>query len=198
VTPDEIQALLRRQAQQLDDLEHTVTDLRATSNPPAGPAQDQAAPFLYSSLPEFVEAVIAPLYAKHGTSGGGWCTSWWAHEEARVRLGAIWRAWETLRLDPSIGIARWLRDVADPQMDRLRDPDQGPFTACGDRHLLPDPRFHWSRPPPASGSTYRPDPDTPCCIFQASSSLTSPTADTAGLVAGRRRARSGRAREASR
>jgi len=50
-----------------------------------------------------------------------------------------WRAWETLRLDPSIGIARWLRDVADPQMDRLRDPDKGPFTACGDRHLLPDP-----------------------------------------------------------
>jgi len=55
-----------------------------------------------------------------------------------VRLGAIWRAWETLRLDPSIGIARWLRDVADPQMDRLRDPDRGPFTACGDRHLLPE------------------------------------------------------------
>jgi len=75
VTPDEIQALLRRQAQQLDDLERTVADLRATANPPAGPAQDQAAASLYSSLPEFVEAVIAPLYAKHGTSGGGWCAS---------------------------------------------------------------------------------------------------------------------------
>ncbi len=40
---------------------------------------------------------------------------------------------------PSTGIARWLRDVADPQMDRLRDPDRGPFVACGDRHLLPPP-----------------------------------------------------------
>ncbi len=139
MTPAEVQALLTRQAQQLDDLEHTVADLRATGNPPAGPAQGEAVAFLYGSLPEFVEAVLAPLYAKHGTSGGGWCASWWAHEEARVRLGAVWRAWETLRLDPSIGIARWLRDVADPQMDRLRDPDQGPFTACGDRHLLPDP-----------------------------------------------------------
>ena len=127
-------------------------------------------PFLYGSLPEFVEAVIAPLYAKHGTSGGGWCASWWAHEEARVRLGAIWRAWETLRLDPSIGIARWLRDVADPQMDRLRDPDRGPFTACGDRHLLPDP-LPLQQPPadsweersdktPKHHSASRPDKET--------------------------------------
>ncbi len=54
-----------------------------------------------------------------------------------VRLPAVWRAWESLRLDPAIGIARWLRDVADPQMDRLRNPDEGPFVACGDRHLLP-------------------------------------------------------------
>jgi len=139
VTPAEVQALLTRQAQQLDDLEHTVADLRDAGDPLAGPAEGQAVAFLYGSLPEFVEAVLAPLYAKHGTSGGGWCANWWAHEEARVRLGAIWRAWETLRLDPSIGIARWLRDIADPQMDRLRDPDRGPFTAWGDRHLLPDP-----------------------------------------------------------
>jgi len=45
--------------------------------------------------------------------------------EARVRLHAVWRAWESLRLDPAIGIARWLRDVADPQMDRLRNPEPG-------------------------------------------------------------------------
>jgi len=44
---------------------------------------------------------------------------------------------EGLRLDPAIGIARWLRDVSDSQMDRLRNPDQGPFVACCDRHLLP-------------------------------------------------------------
>jgi len=30
-------------------------------------------------------------------------------------------------LEPTTGIARWLRDVADPQMDRLRDRDRGPF-----------------------------------------------------------------------
>jgi len=58
---------------------------------------------------------------------------------ALLRLGAVWRAWETLRHNLSIGIARWLRDIADPQMDRLRDPDRGPFTACGDHHLLPEP-----------------------------------------------------------
>ena len=156
MTPAEIQALLTRQAQQLDDLEHTVADLRATGNPSAGPAQGQAVPFLYGSLPEFVEAVLAPLYAKHGTSGGRWCASWWKHEEARVRLGAIWRAWETLRLDPSIGIARWLRDIADPQMDRLRDPDRGPV------HRLRRPlsayyptRSHYNNPQPTPGRSVR-------------------------------------------
>jgi len=140
VTPEEMSVLLQRHAQQLDDLEHTVADLRAAQagqTPPAGPEGEAGPPFACASLPEFVETVIAPLYARHGTSSGGWCPSWWEHQEARVRLHAVWRAWESLRLDPSLGIARWLRDVADPQIDRLRDPDRGPFAACGDRHLQP-------------------------------------------------------------
>ncbi len=58
--PAEVQALLTRQAQQLDDLEHTVADLRATGNPSAGPAEGQAVPFLYGSLPEFVESGHRP------------------------------------------------------------------------------------------------------------------------------------------
>jgi len=154
VTPAEVQALLTRQAQQLSDLEHTVADLRATGTPPAGPAEGQAVPFLYGSLPEFVEAVVAPLYAKHGTSGGGWCASWWAHEEARVRLGAVWRAWETPRLDPSIGIAWWLRDVADPQMDRLRDPAEARSPPAAIATYSPT-RSHYSNPQPTPGRSVR-------------------------------------------
>lgn len=32
-----------------------------------------------------------------------WCSSWWAHTEAVSRLSALWRAWETLRLDAGPG-----------------------------------------------------------------------------------------------
>jgi len=140
VTPTEMEVLLQRHTQQLDDLEHTAADLQAaqaSQTLPDAAASEAGPPFACASLPEFVEAVIAPLYARHGTSSGGWCPSWWEHQEARVRLHAVWRAWESLRLDPSLGIARWLRDIADPQIDRLRDPDRGPFAACGDRHLQP-------------------------------------------------------------
>ena len=79
---------------------------------------------------EFVEHVIAPLYAQHLTGNGTWCASWWDHDDALVRLEAVWCAWEALRLEPTTGIARWLRDVADPQVDR--DRDRGPFRACGE------------------------------------------------------------------
>jgi len=122
------------------NLEHTVPDLQAAQagqTPLAAPAGKASAPFACGSLPEFVEVVIAPLYARHQQRG--WCPNWWEHQEVRVRLHALWRAWESLRLNPSIGIARWLRDIADPQMDQLRDPDRGPFVTCGARHLQPPP-----------------------------------------------------------
>ncbi len=140
MTPAEVEAILERQSQQLDDLEHTVADL-LTSQSKAGSAvpDEPAAPFQWSSLPEFVEHVIAPLYAAHLVSGSGWCQQWYAHVEARIRLGAVWRAWETLRLDPHVGMARWLRDVADPQMDR----------AAGTERPVPG---LW-RPAPSSGPT---------------------------------------------
>ena len=80
-TPEEIAAVLTRQAQQLDDLEHTVADLRATLAGTAAATED-ATPFHYAALPAFVEAVIAPLYAAHSTDAGGWCARWWDHDEA--------------------------------------------------------------------------------------------------------------------
>ena len=46
-----------------------------------------------------------------------------------IRLEALWRAWEHLRLDPSTGMSVWWRDHADHHMSVLMDPE-GPFAAA--------------------------------------------------------------------
>lgn len=58
-----------------------------------------------------------------------WCSSWWAHTEAVSRLNALWRAWETLRLDPGTGMSDWWRIHADPTMRALFY-NNGPFKGC--------------------------------------------------------------------
>ena len=47
-----------------------------------------------------------------------------------IRLEALWRAWEHLRLDPATGMSVWLRDHADHHMGVLLSSD-GPFKGCG-------------------------------------------------------------------
>ncbi|MFC3690357.1 DUF4913 domain-containing protein [Aquipuribacter hungaricus] len=95
----------------------------------ASPEED--APQLYFPTVEvFVRELLAPTYrrsldGRHRT----WCPQWWRHAEAIVRLDALWRAWEHLRLEPALGISVWLRDHADPHMATLLDPD-GPFKGC--------------------------------------------------------------------
>lgn len=58
-----------------------------------------------------------------------WCSSWWAHTEAVSRLSALWRAWETLRMDEGTGMADWWRNHADPTMRALFY-SKGPFKGC--------------------------------------------------------------------
>ena len=54
--------------------------------------------------------------------------------EARLRLEALWRSWEALRLDPALGIATWLTNYADPQLAALLH-RSGTFARCTpDRH----------------------------------------------------------------
>ncbi|MDE9366558.1 DUF4913 domain-containing protein [Luteipulveratus sp. YIM 133132] len=85
----------------------------------------------FPTLPDFVEWV-ATVYRRpveHG-SGLAWCPRWWCHAEAVSRLDALWRAFESLRLDPALGMASWWRDHADYQLAALTDGD-GPFKGCG-------------------------------------------------------------------
>jgi hypothetical protein len=102
---DDLRATLRRLETDLEDL--AVSGL-------VGPARSGA-----------------PSTTRYPTLGGEtrWCPRWHDHVEAVVRLEAIWRAWEVLRLDPGTGIATWLTTVADPQVAQLLS-SSGPFAQC--------------------------------------------------------------------
>ncbi|MDR3070548.1 MAG: DUF4913 domain-containing protein [Propionibacteriaceae bacterium] len=43
-----------------------------------------------------------------------------------IRIEALWRAWEHLRLAIALGLSVWYRDHADPHLSVLMDPN-GPF-----------------------------------------------------------------------
>lgn len=87
----------------------------------------------YETLDQFVEGYIAHIYNRKRVGAANfWCRKWWAHPEAVARLGALWHAWEYLRLaEPSEGIARWFVQYADPIMRELTSPE-GTFKLCKD------------------------------------------------------------------
>jgi len=102
----------------------------------AGGSGEPEAPIVpfFGSLLEFVVEHFCPVYARNTSPTVRWCASWWDHAEAIYRLEALWRSWETYRLEPRLGIASWLREFCDPQLRELTSPT-GPFASCtADRH----------------------------------------------------------------
>jgi hypothetical protein len=100
-----------------------------------------AASNFYPDVAAFVAGFLAPVFAREWheqDTERRWCSSWWLHTEAVVRLEALWKAWETLRHDPGTGASSWLRDHADPTLQALTHP-LGPFARCkpGRHHTLP-------------------------------------------------------------
>jgi len=85
---------------------------------------------VYGSLEDFLAGYLLAVY-RRAVSGSAttWCAQWWRHSEAWIRLDALWRSWEYLRLDPATGMSVWLRDHADPHMAVLLSAD-GPFKGC--------------------------------------------------------------------
>ena len=73
---------------------------------------------LYDAVEPWVDEWFAPTFGPR-LGFDQWCPQWWEHAEAVVRLEALWRAWELLRLDPALGMATWLRDYLEPQWDVL-------------------------------------------------------------------------------
>lgn len=86
----------------------------------------------YGSVDEFVREYLRNVYRRaiNGRSRV-WAARWWEYDEAVIRLEALWRSWEHLRMDPSTGMSVWWRDHADHHMAVLLDPD-GPFSSAAD------------------------------------------------------------------
>ncbi|WP_306332261.1 DUF4913 domain-containing protein [Streptomyces sp. KL118A] len=103
--------------------------------------EEQRATTVFGSLQEFVTEYVVAVAARRTDDGSHvWCPSWWAHAEAIARLSALWRAFEYLCADPSLGLSNWWLHHADPHLAVLLSPD-GPFHACGgpDGHRAPEP-----------------------------------------------------------
>ena len=96
----------------------------------------------YADVYEFVHEFLIHIYARHVSRQNThfrWCPHWYLHPEAVSRLDALWKAFERLRQDPTIGPATWWRDYTDPTMLALTAPD-GPFTECTlEQHATPPP-----------------------------------------------------------
>jgi hypothetical protein len=113
-------------------------------NQPASDGHSQAEPepeLVYKNPVEFFVELLSPSYVREVNEGAAftWCPEWYKHPEAYIRIEAIWRAWEHLRLEPALGASTWWLNHADPHMRILMD-KEGPFKKCAyDGHKPPTP-----------------------------------------------------------
>ncbi|UXX94718.1 DUF4913 domain-containing protein [Streptomyces sp. AD2-2] len=110
-------------------------------DPPPGSPLSAPHLILYLEGPEYARTLrnltlwthrlLLPVYGREVTSSAPWCSRWWAHTEAVVRLHGLWLAWAELTGPGSdmVGPAKWHRDHLVPVMYSLRDP-MGPFAGC--------------------------------------------------------------------
>lgn len=136
---DELAARLARIEQTVEALdEASAWDMPAAGGPAGQPADDVAAAGpVCADVGEWVDLVFRPTFSRPFGGDLRWCPRWQEHDEAVLRLEALWRAWEQLRLDPTMGMATWLRDHLDPQLAVLFS-QRGPFARCTtDRHEVP-------------------------------------------------------------
>jgi hypothetical protein len=137
-TDEATQARITRLQTRIDQLEEAFDHLTAGAQPDGG-QHEQVEDLFYSSTEEWVAEYFAPMFARSLGGEHRWCPRWWDHAEAISRLEALWRSWETLRLDPALGIAVWFRDHLDHQLPVLLG-SRGPFAKCtAQRHDPPRP-----------------------------------------------------------
>lgn len=108
----------------------------------------EAPPLYYSSLDKFVEEMICNVFHRQvgERASRRWSAEWWRSAEAIIRLEALWRSWEHLRLDPATGMSTWLRDHADYHLGILMSPE-GPFAKSTNQAKYGEP-LPFTPPPP--------------------------------------------------
>lgn len=94
------------------------------------PAEPEEPTLFYGSTDDFVREYLRYAYARR-IDGATlvWAAEWWRYDEAVIRLEALWRSWEHLRLDAATGMSVWFRDHADHHMALLMS-SSGPFAAA--------------------------------------------------------------------
>ena len=112
------------------------------------PAPEPPPRLYYATVDDFVREFLCPTFRRPIGPGSPlrWSGRWWESAEAIIRLDAIWRAWETLRLDAGTGMSVWLKDHADYHLAILMSPT-GPFRNSEDLAKITEPLPY--EPPPA-------------------------------------------------
>lgn len=87
----------------------------------------------YPTLEAWVENWLSYIYDQSITSASAWCSRWWDHFGAYVRLHSMWETWETARKVPG-QMAHWFLQIGDPMMKELTRAD-GVFYGCKDRSI---------------------------------------------------------------
>lgn len=93
-------------------------------------AEQDLAPLQFPTLDAFVTGLIALIYERATTAVTTWCPKWWMHDEAVLRLTALWQAWEQMHVSEGpLAAAKWLTWYADPIMGQLLS-SEGTFKGC--------------------------------------------------------------------
>ena len=93
---------------------------------------------VFERVEDWFDTYFLPMFQRALGGENRWCPQWWAHPEAVTRLTALWRSWESYRLDPACGISDWLRDHLDHHLAILLS-SRGPFFQCDPDagHIVP-------------------------------------------------------------
>ena len=123
---------------ELDDDTDTADDLQGAAEPGT---------LMFGSVDDFVRNQLLITYTRvvGPRMQRRWSAQWWRSAEAIIRLEALWRSWEHLRLDGATGSSIWWRDHLDHHMPILMSPD-GPFEDSQDQNRPGEP-LPYTEPP---------------------------------------------------
>ena len=96
---------------------------------------DSAATPAFKSLQEFVTWICETYRRPVDGSRHVWTGEWWKSAEVVLRMDALWKAYETLRLDPGTGLSVWWRDHLDYHMSVMLSTD-GPLYDYTEESLM--------------------------------------------------------------